>query len=136
MLRTTISTKDPETGADIPVSAELLHGVSRASELLEEELDELPERFGIAANWQFRQDPAAGVTVALRFTIRHPRQAEVGPFVFSPAAFKDDETIRNNLRPWMGKLNRTLSGLIGERMDTIQKQLRHVLEALSAIGED
>jgi hypothetical protein len=135
MLRTTISTIDADTGAEISVPPEVMAGVKRASEILESELGELADKFDLAAKWYFGGWPDSDEVLVPHLNLTANGRL-AGSLTFPPGTLKDDEAIRRNLHPWITELGRYLSGLVKHRLDVLRKQLEADLEALAALEKE
>ncbi|MBN9122603.1 MAG: hypothetical protein J0I06_26220 [Planctomycetes bacterium] len=135
MLRTTISTKSPETKAEMQIPPDLLASVKRATEILESELGELADKCEMVAKWHFGNwSDSEEVSVAhLSLTANGHL---VGNLTFPPGTLKNDETIRRNLHPFLTEVGRHLSGLVKHRLNVLRKQLEEDLEALAALAKE
>jgi hypothetical protein len=135
MLRTTISKKSADTGAEISVPPDVMARVERANKILETELAEVAEKFDLAAMWYFSgwTTDSDQVVPHLRITADgHP----AGSLTFPPGALKDDETILRHLRPFFTELGRYLSGLVKHQLAELRKKLEDDLEALATLERE
>jgi len=127
MITTTVSTADPETGADVEVPDALRDGIDRAATILESELGELTSKFPISADWHVvRGNDGGCIGVELDLTTT---DAGVKGYPIPADDLRDDESIRRKLRKPIWHFGQTLSNLL--RLDL--ERIRHDLETLATV---
>jgi hypothetical protein len=134
MLPVTISTKDPDTGAELQVPPEFAERVSRASEILGEELGELTKRFDLGVVWHFLPDSGGSLKAHLSFT--QGRTLVGTGYVYTADSLKDDESTRRSLRPALVEFGRALSSVVKQQLEQLQKRIEQDLEALATVTGD
>ena len=132
MLPTTISTTDPRTGVEFAVPADFHHRVERATLLVEEDLGDAVEGFGLTAGWQFVRGPEGALAVRLTLSAEPGRAAAVTSADLTAEQLRDDRSARNALYPVLLRLTHRLSELIKTRLNEVRELLYQNVYDLNA----
>lgn len=130
MLRTTIQTTDESTGKEIPVPADLLAKVRRASDILADVLRKVASKIDISVRWSFAPRVAAETITLLSFSVENGGFAN--PFAFTAEDLRDAESVRGHL---CTPIKQLLLPQLDEVVDRQFEGVRRGFEALAAVED-